>query len=83
MDRNDKGHAGRDLPIDPREFSNAPNSIHRAPDMGRLRAYRLARVREQLRKRDLAGCLLFDPVNIRYATDSRHAGRRQRGGRQA
>jgi Xaa-Pro aminopeptidase len=37
-----------------------------------MRAYRLERVREQLRKRDLAGALLFDPVNIRYATDSRN-----------
>ncbi|MHA1599353.1 MAG: M24 family metallopeptidase, partial [Alphaproteobacteria bacterium] len=36
------------------------------------RAYRLARVREQLRARDYAGCVLFDPLNIRYATDSRN-----------
>lgn len=41
-------------------------------DMQRLRAYRLTRVREQLRERDYAGCLLFDPINIRYATDSRN-----------
>jgi len=79
MDRNDNGHAGREVPIDPREFSTASNSVHPAPDIGRLRAWRLERVRGQLRKRDLAGCLLFDPVNIRYATDSR----RRRRGRQA
>ncbi len=42
------------------------------PDMRRMRAYRLGRVREQLRKFDLAGCVLFDPINIRYATGSRN-----------
>ena len=40
------------------------------PDMIALREYRLGRVREQLRKRDYAGVLLFDPLNLRYATDS-------------
>lgn len=35
-----------------------------------LRAYRLGRVREQLRQRDYAGILLYDPLNIRYATDT-------------
>lgn len=35
-----------------------------------LRAYRLGRVREQLRKHDYAGILLYDPINIRYATDT-------------
>lgn len=34
-----------------------------------LRAYRLQRVRDQLRGRDVNACLLFDPINIRYATD--------------
>ncbi len=42
------------------------------PDINSVRAYRLARVREQLRARDYAGCVLFDPINIRYATDSRN-----------
>ena len=41
-------------------------------DMRRMRAYRLARVREQLVKHDCAGCLLYDPINIRYATGSRN-----------
>ncbi len=40
------------------------------PDLERLRAYRLGRIREQLRQRDYAGILLWDPLNIRYATDS-------------
>jgi len=46
--------------------------LDRRIDMKRLRAYRLGRVREQLKARDYAGVLLFDPVNIRYATDSRN-----------
>ena len=41
-----------------------------SPDMEALREYRLGRVREQLRKGDYAGALLFDPLNLRYATDS-------------
>src|SRR5215469_2296031 len=35
-----------------------------------VRAYRLARVQEQLRKNKCAAILLYDPVNIRYATDT-------------
>ena len=35
-----------------------------------MRAYRLQRICEQLISRDLGGILLFDPLNIRYATDS-------------
>ena len=42
------------------------------PDMRRMRAYRLGRVREQLLKSDLAGILLYDPINIRYATGTRN-----------
>ena len=42
------------------------------PDMTRLRSYRLARLQEQLRRRDYGGALLFDPINLRYATDSRN-----------
>ena len=41
-----------------------------APDMPALREYRLARLQEQIRKHDCAGLLLFDPLNIRYATDT-------------
>src|SRR5262249_42346434 len=43
-----------------------------AIDQAKLRAYRLARVRAELRKRDYAGALLGDPLNIRYATGSRN-----------
>lgn len=41
-----------------------------AVDMPALRAWRLERVRAELRRRDYAGALLYDPVNIRYATDT-------------
>ena len=41
-------------------------------DMGALRRYRLSRVREQLVEKDVAGILLYDPINIRYATGSRN-----------
>ena len=42
------------------------------PDMKRMRAYRLGRLREQLKKRDYCGALFYDPINIRYATGSRN-----------
>ena len=41
-----------------------------APDMPALREYRLARLQEQIIRNDCAGLLLFDPLNIRYATDA-------------
>ena len=37
-----------------------------------MRMYRLNRVREQLVKNDIGACILFDPINIRYATDTRN-----------
>ena len=39
-------------------------------DLDAVRLYRLGRVRAALAERDLAGILLYDPVNIRYATDA-------------
>lgn len=41
-------------------------------DQDKLVAYRLERVREELRKRDVAGAMLADPLNIRYATGTRN-----------
>jgi len=41
-------------------------------NMTQLRSYRLRRVQEEVRKRDYAGCILRDPINIRYATGSRN-----------
>ncbi len=37
-----------------------------------IRRYRLQRIRAQLDRSDLAGQLLFDPINVRYATGSRN-----------
>lgn len=42
----------------------------RTPDLQVIREYRLERVREQLRKHDVAGIVTYDPLNTRYATDS-------------
>ncbi|SMF09521.1 dimethylsulfoniopropionate lyase DddP [Tistlia consotensis] len=42
------------------------------PDLPRMRRTRLAKVRDELRRRDIGAILLYDPVNIRYATDSRN-----------
>ncbi len=46
--------------------------IQPAIDLVALRAWRLSRLRRELQARDLAGALLYDPVNIRYACDSRN-----------
>jgi len=45
-----------------------------AIDRKSMRAFRLARLREQLRAHDYAGMLLADPLNIRYATDTNNLG---------
>lgn len=46
------------------EYSTPPT------DLDEVRLYRLRRIQEQLAKHDYAGALLFDPLNVRYATDS-------------
>lgn len=40
------------------------------PNLRRMRQFRLQRIVDQLNTNELAGILLFDPLNIRYATDS-------------
>jgi len=40
-------------------------------DMARMRAYRLGRVQAELERRELAGLVLFDSINIRYASGLR------------
>ncbi|MDZ7840252.1 MAG: Xaa-Pro peptidase family protein [Gammaproteobacteria bacterium] len=37
-----------------------------------VRAYRLRRVREEMAVRDIGSIVLVDPVNVRYATDTRN-----------
>lgn len=39
------------------------------PQLERMREFRLQRLVQELQRRDYAGILLFDPLNIRYATD--------------
>ncbi len=39
-------------------------------DIKSMRAYRLGRVQQMLRERDLSGVLLYDPINVRYANGS-------------
>ena len=41
-------------------------------NFNRMRLYRLNRVKNQLLKKDIGACILFDPINIRYATDTRN-----------
>jgi Xaa-Pro aminopeptidase len=40
------------------------------PDLDRMRGFRLQRLVDQLVAREVGGLLLFDPLNIRYATDT-------------
>jgi len=40
------------------------------PDLRKMRAFRHKRLTEHIVARDLAGLLMFDPLNIRYATDT-------------
>ena len=39
-------------------------------DLDLVRRYRLGRLREELKRRDYGGLLLFDQINTRYATDA-------------
>lgn len=40
------------------------------PDLAAMRRYRVARVRAELERHDCDGALLYDPLNIRYTTDT-------------
>ncbi len=40
------------------------------PDLAAMRRYRVDRICRQLVARDLPGIIVYDPINIRYATDS-------------
>lgn len=43
-----------------------------APNLTRMREFRHARLVAAMAERDCGGLLLFDPLNIRYATDTTH-----------
>jgi Xaa-Pro aminopeptidase len=40
------------------------------PDLAAMRAFRLGRLAAEIARRGLGGLLMFDPLNIRYATDA-------------
>jgi Xaa-Pro dipeptidase len=61
-------HADRSGLEDLALLDSAPPDV----EMVALRGYRLQRLRDEMRKRDVAACVLFDPVNIRYATGARN-----------
>ena len=39
-------------------------------DFDKLRSYRFDRVRNELKKNNIEACILFDPVNVKYALDT-------------
>ena len=39
-------------------------------NFNKLRSYRLDRVKKELEKNNIEACILFDPVNVRYALDT-------------
>lgn len=51
-------------------LDSAPESIN--IDLKAVRLYRLGRVREEMKKRNIGALILSDPVNIRYATGTRN-----------
>ncbi|MCP3687814.1 MAG: aminopeptidase P family protein, partial [Gammaproteobacteria bacterium] len=42
----------------------------KAPHLDTMREFRLQRLVQELQRHDYGGIVLFDPLNIRYATDS-------------
>ncbi|MGI9391132.1 MAG: M24 family metallopeptidase [Boseongicola sp.] len=55
-------------------INDARQGLMRLPqvDEHKMRMDRLARLQEQLAKADFGGMLLYDPINVRYATDCRN-----------
>ncbi len=47
-------------------------TAHDGIDMAKVRGYRLRRLKREMAARDIAACVLFDPVNIRYACGARN-----------
>jgi len=60
------------LLVSPRPLAFDIDARRRRINIERMRHERLARFRTELAKLDVAGALLADPVNIRYATDARN-----------
>ena len=63
-------HSGRSNLSGLALLDNAPES--KGIDMQAVRSYRLSRVREEMKKRDIGALIVSDPVNIRYTTGTRN-----------
>jgi len=66
MTQEDRYHRARKTP------HAGVKDYERQIDMAALRRYRLGRVRDRLQAHDYAACLLYNPLNIRYATGTRN-----------
>ena len=51
-------------------FDEWVNAGIKIPNLKGMREFRISRLVEQINKRGLDGVLVFDPLNIRYITDS-------------
>ena len=51
-------------------FSEWAQAGIETPNLQNIREHRIRRLADQIKQRDLAGVLLFDPLNIRYASDT-------------
>lgn len=56
----------------PLAFSEWADAGLECPDLQAMRKHRWQRLTEAVQVRDLAGLLMYDPLNIRYATDTTH-----------
>jgi Xaa-Pro dipeptidase len=65
-DDNDRAEIGP-TPLAFQEWADAGLT---APNLAAMREFRVKRLSQHVQARDLAGVLVFDPLNIRYATDS-------------
>ena len=63
---NDRVEIGPTL-LSYREWEHAGLKL---PNLERMREFRWKRLTQKVNERDLGGLLMFDPLNIRYATDS-------------
>lgn len=66
-------HTGRNMHVlgpTPEVLAEWKSAGLTLPNLPAARLYRLQRVREQLRAADCDGALLYDPLNVRYATDT-------------
>ena len=82
MSQETRGHSSRLLKMAAPHQEAAPRQaapidagiLSRAKEIDQtaLLRYRLERLRAELRKRDYAGAVLFDPMNLRYATGTRN-----------